>query len=61
MFNVVFYNEVKMTDEISLLKPSSKCFLNTLENGSGLFFYNPLIENVNLKLNSLKNGTQMFY
>lgn len=61
MFNVVFYNDVQMTDEISLLKPSSKCFLNTLENGTGLFFYDPLIENVNLKLNSLKNGTRMFY
>lgn len=61
MFNVVFYNDAQMTEEISTLKPSSKCFLNTLENGTGFFMYDPLIENVNLKLNSLKNGTQMFY
>lgn len=61
MFNVIFYDTIELEEGVTSIRPTSKCFLNTLENGSGLFMYDPLIENVNLNLNSLKNGTKMFY
>lgn len=58
MLNVTFYNEINETDVPS---KSGECYLETLKDGSSLFYNNSNIDTFDSDLSSLKKGSDMFY